>query len=680
MWPFRPDRLTDVFPPEDLRPLLSLGDALGSALTIVELGSQGELERVDPERTESERKPDPFCTFFRHGKAGNRPAFSGANEACSQCEARLGRRLLQPPPGAAISVRDTGVSALRCHMGLTDYLAEVAVGGKAIAGLIAGRRVESEEDRLRIRKIVGKLGKLTRAEAEAEGAGDRLIEPADEKSRDRLVQEIPSIPLRSEDLERGLLRLARLLGRLAERGFERVRRTIEDGIVERIDGRRGDPPRQFAELRDETSQILDQVRDTLGVGFLALLASSPKDLDDPAARATLVAESGLGTGTARRLIEVDLSRLPPPPEGRETEVTRGVSAVNALARALEEGKECPPDLRTRLGTSIFAAPVEVGPHLRAVLCFGSPGSAVSPESGDLQFLSRVARAVSRRYYALAAELERRWLSGRLETEGLARKEAQATARELERTEGFSYFDARKILGSCLERLGGLARERGVEIDVRDCIERLTFRGDRRRITELFARVIDEGIRRTWIDPETKKGAPLRVFLKRSRTRLFFGAEAIGDYFGPRERRDLFARSGDDDGAPADSRGEGNRATRGEVGVGSLEAELETVRRHGGRLRVESERLHRLEKDRSRWLGKTTFLVDLQLPDRPPQPKKAPEAPARGSSRRGPDEPRGGVPELAPVVDSSGSDGAAVESGAESEGADAQLSGEESAPA
>ncbi len=646
MWPFRPEKLTDLLSREDVSILLQLSDSIGSAVTLIERVSQNEYGRIDPDRAELDRRPDPFCTFFRNGRVGGKPAFSGANEACEQCEQKFARRLLNPAPGANLPTRDTGVAGLRCHMGLTDYLVPVTVGGRVVAGLIAGRRVEGEEDRLRIRKITGKLGKLTKAEVEAENAGDRLIEPVDEKVRERLVQEIANIPRRSEDLDRNLVKLAKFLSRLAMRQFDSVRRMTEDGIIERIDNRHGVLPRQFSDLRRETSELLDSIRDELDVEFIALFAASPKDLDDPRANLSLVAESGLALGTAKRSVELDAERMPPPAAGRDAEVTRGVTAVSALVKALETSHGCPVDLKDRLTKALFATPVEVGSHLRALLCVGPAKSEVSPETSDLQFLARVARAVSRRYYALAAELERRWLADKLDTEGAARREAESQARELGRTEGFTYFDARKVLNQCLERKAGRIEERGVELDTRDCLDRLTFRGDRKAITDLFLRLLDEGIERTHIDPEKRKGSPMRVFLKRSRTRLFFGVEVIGEFFGPRERREFFARD-----EPADAHSRDRPDDSASASRPTLSGEFEVLRRHEGRLRVDSERLHRLEQDRNRWIGKTTFLIDLPLPVRPETVNKEPEATAPGV-RKAPQmrrEPTRAVPAASPAA-------------------------------
>src|SRR6185295_16110848 len=123
--------------------------------------------------------------------------------------------------------------------------------------------------RQRIRKIAGKLGKLTRAEAERPDSTERLIEPADEKARERLIQEIASIPPRSVELERGLVRIGKFLGRLAARQFENVRRAREDALVERIDARHGELPRQFSDLRRETAALLDAFRAELDLEYLA---------------------------------------------------------------------------------------------------------------------------------------------------------------------------------------------------------------------------------------------------------------------------------------------------------------------------------------------------------------------------------------------------------------------------
>jgi hypothetical protein len=636
MWPHRPRRLTDVFSRDDLRRLLLLGDTLGSAVSCVEKGEGDTFETIDPPRAGEDRRPDPFCSFFRHGRVQGKPAFDGADEACAQCELRFARRVLSPPAVGALEPGEHGTYRLRCHMGLTDFQAPVSIAGHLVAGLIAGRRVEAEEDRQRVRKTAGKLGKLTRAEAGIEGAGDRLVTPADEKCRERLLQEIGSIPIATGELEKGLAELGRLLGRLGTRYFEGTRRAWEDALVERIDLRHGEPPATFADLRRDLGRWLDSLRQDLEMDYLAFFAMTPKELDDTKASASLVAESGLGANTGRRILELDWSKFPQPATGA-AEVARGLGAVSSAIRALVETRDSPPGLKDRLTKCLFIAPVEFGPHLRAALAFGPARSPTPPEQADFLFLARLGRAVARNYYGLAAEIERRWLSGQLENVDGARREAETARRELERTEGFTFFDARKALNQCLERVAGRARERGVELDTRDTLERLTFRGDRQRIAALIGRLLEEGVERTLIDPETKKGAPLRVFLKRSRTRLFLGVEAIGRSLEPGERRQLFPQ----EAAAAE--------TSPAAAVRPLTAEQDTVRRHQGRLRVDCERLHKWERDRSVWVAKTTFLVDLPLPARP-EPERGPPDEAR--------EPRGRprnerAPRPAPAVVTAG---------------------------
>jgi hypothetical protein len=627
MWPYRPEKLTDVLSPEDLRHLLGLGSQLGSALTLVERSADGGFRSIDALPRVEEARADPFCTYFRHGLQNGKPAFAGADEACARCEQGFARRLLAPSggsgavPGPAAAAGPAPLR-LRCHMGLTDLQVPVAVSGKVVAGLIAGRRVESEEDRHRIRKSAGKLGKLTRAEAESEG--DRIvIEPADERARERLIQEIAAIPLRSADLEGGLSDLGRFLGRLATRQFEGARRAWEDAIVERIDARPRDEVRDFAGLRRDLEDLLGALRDELEVEYLAFFAHTPKELDDADARASLLAESGLGTGTARRFLELDWSRLPIEKGGQRSAVARGLESVSAAINALVALRDAPEGLKDRITKAAFLSPVEMGSHLRSALAFGRARSAVPPDDLDWLFLARLARAVSRRYFALAHEIERRWLSEHLTTEAAKRKEADAARKkadaerqELAKTAGFTYFDARKLVNQCLERARGRIEERGIEVDAKALLERLTIRGDRQALLEALQAVLSAGVERTRVDPETRKGPPLRVFLRRTRDRVVFGVEAIGDYLEPGERRHLFEREG--------------------AGNGGMSKVLDRLRRHEGRLRVESERLHRDEKDARRWIGRTVFIADLPLPGRAEAqraPGGAPAEPAAADSRR-----------------------------------------------
>lgn len=619
MWPFRPEKLSDALDPDEIRVLLGLGDSLGSAVTLVETLPDGSFVTIDPDGSAEERRADPFCSYFRHGRSGARRAFAGADAACARCEQKFARRLLAPGNAGTLSPADTGVVRLRCHMGLTDYQAPVVVAGKVVAGLIAGRRVESDDDRQRIRKIVGKLGKLTRAEAEKTDANGRLIEPETEKAREQLIQEIPAIPLRSPEFEVKLVELGQILGRLAARQFESVRRVREDTLVERIDSPGETAPRSFGDLRRESGALLETIKAELEVEYLAFFAATPKEIDSSGSRVSLIAESGIGTSTARRVLELDWSKVPSLPTGGGGEVSRGKEAVSATSNAIHTTRDTPEGLKDRLTKCFFLVPVELGSGLRAALAFGPASSEVRPDDRDYELLVRLARAVSRRYYVLAGELERTRLADQLASEGSARKEAEAGRKELEKTEGFTFFDARKLLNQCLERVGPQAQKRGVELDTRELLERLHFRGDRQEIANVISRLLTEGVERTLVDPESSTSSPVRVFLKRSRTRLFFGVESIGELLQPKERRILFSREvkkarGSKEAVA--THGQGARAAVSpdeERQPRPLANEVTILRRHDGRLRVDSERLRRWERNPNRWVGKTTFFVDLPLP-------------------------------------------------------------------
>jgi hypothetical protein len=647
MWPFRPERLTDVMPPADVRHILGLGRLVGSAVTLVEAraGGYGSIDAA-----EGETHADPFCTFFRHGRVGAEPAFQGADAACARCEQAFARRVLSPAnpgspgaPGGGPAGPNDQPLRLRCHMGLTDFLVPVRVSGKTVAGLIAGRRVESDEDRQRIRKSAGKIGKLTRAEAESAASSDRiLVEPHDERVRERLIEEIARIPLRSPELEHRLAELAEFLGRLATREFdgERIRR--EDAVIEKIDTPPGEEIENFADLRHDIARILDALREDLALEHLAFFARSPKELDDLEAPASLLAESGLGGGSERRLLELDWSRLPAEKPGLRSAVARGLETVSATIGALVPAKDAPAGLKDRLTKSIFFPPVEMGTRFRAALAFGHASSKVPPDDRDYFFLARVARAVSRRYYALAAEIERRWLAERLRSTEkgkrdaeVARREAETAKKALAKTVGFTFFDARKLVDQCLERVRARAAERGVELDAKALLARLHVRADRPALARAFDDLLAAGLERTGHD-QAGKPSPLRIFLKRTRDRLLFGVEAVGPFLDGRERRALFVRDGDgregtgggSDGKPAAGSGERPR----------FERAVEVLKRHDGALRVESERLHRDPADAGRWIGKTTFLADLPLPRR--------EEPREGVPREV-DRQSGAAPEARP---------------------------------
>jgi hypothetical protein len=207
----------------------------------------------------------------------------------------------------------------------------------------------------------------------------------------------------------------------------------------------------------------------------------------------------------------------------------------------------------------------------SVLVFGSSSAAFTPDDGDYKFLVRLARALSRRYYSLAAEAERQWLLDRFQSEEEARKKAEESRKAAQevlrkaeevrilaaRHRGFTHFDLRKLVDQCLEKAGASAREQGIEIDSRALLDRAMFDGDRSRLSSCFHQILKEGMQRTQREAEEKKPAPLRVYLTRSSGYFVLGVEAIGNYLSPLERRMLFQAPQ----APAASRA-GATAQRG----------------------------------------------------------------------------------------------------------------------
>ena len=165
--------------------------------------------------------------------------------------------------------------------------------------------------------------------------------------------------------------------------------------------------------------------------------------------------------------------MPAEKPGLRSAVARGLESVSATIGALVPAKEAPAGLKDRLTKSIFFPPVEMGTRFRAALAFGHAASPVPPDDRDYFFLARVARAVSRRYYALAAEIERRWLAERLRSTEKGKRNAEAARREAEtakkalaKTVGFTFFDARKLVdrmpGAGARPGGGAGRRAGRE--------------------------------------------------------------------------------------------------------------------------------------------------------------------------------------------------------------------------
>lgn len=660
MWPIRAQRLTDLIPVEELRRLLSREGDVTSGMTFCEVSADGEISSVDADPRAERERPDPFCTFFRHGEVdeetGGRPqrvpAFEGADAACARCEQKLARHYLIPS-----NSRERGapkeVTRRRCHMGLTDSFVEVEVAGQTVGGLIAGRRIAREEDRQRIRKSVGKLGKLTRAEKEHFDASEHIvIRPHDDGTRSRLVKEIDSISPCSDDLDARLKERAALLTRLAERRFEAFRRRQEELLLEPARTWPDEIPNSQGRILADLAAQLSHLRLSLDLSYVAFFARPPDCMDDADRALELVTESGLDLPRTERGIELDWSRIPPLATGEGADVSRGLEAVSSLIGALRATAAAPKDLKGRLTKSLFLAPIEVGSNWHGAVAFGGSSSSIEPTADDYRFLCRIGRALVRRYYSFCMAVERTVLRrrvGELEKElGALEKERKEEERRKARTPPGQRFDLRKLLEECRQKLLPAAEARSLPIDARELADRLVVVGERRQIRDVLHQILTMGIERSCSDKESQPLSPLRLVLKRRGRNAVVSIEVIGRFMGAGEQRRLFRRTSGPvkgtgpaeatrrvalGGAPTEdapgAKAEEKTPDLEKVGTapqeaangpeaattGSLRRVQEVVRAHFGRFRVDSERLHRFADDEHRWMGKTTFLVELPLAPR-----------------------------------------------------------------
>lgn len=683
MWPIRAQRLTDLIPADELRLLLSREGASSSAVTFCEATADGEVISVSADPRVERDHPDPFCTFFRHGMvnarvnepSGGDAAFEGADAACARCEQKLARRFLSVAESREAAA--TGESARRrCHMGLTDSFVEIEVAGRIVGGLVAGRRVASEENRQRIRKSVGKLGKLTRAEKENFDASAHIvIRPHDDDARGRLVREIDSVPRCSDEFEAWLRQKAAFVTGLAEKRFEAFRRQQEDLVLEPALAWPDEIPRDPRRVLGDLAGQLSHLRLALGLSYLAFFARPLESLGDTNRPLALLAESGLDLPATECAMELDWSRIPPPAgpphAGTEKEdATRGQEAVSSLIGALRATAAAPDDLKGRLTKSLFLTPVAVGSSWHGAVAFGVSAGAIEPTDADYRFLYRVGRLLVRRYYSFCLAVERTVLGRRVaDLEKKLRvfeEEREKEERKKKAIPPGQRFDLRKLLTECHEKLLPVAEAKTLPIESRELADRLVIVGERRRIRDVLLQILEMGIERSCSDREGQPLSPLRLTLKRRGRNAEVAVEVIGRFLGTGEQRRLFRRKKDPagadgkDGPSPDHRGsppaESERAAGSEgassapdkdsassgrgAASGSLRAVQDVVRDHRGRLQVRSERLHRFADDEHRWMGKTVFVVELPLPPpMRPTPGGEKSEPRGNTESRGKNEPR-----------------------------------------
>ena len=645
MWPVRAERLTDLIPAEELRLLLSKPGEAGSAMTFCESDGEGGYRSIEVDPALERDRPDPFCTFFRHGTINEGPAsngqsrakfaFEGADRACARCEQKATRHLLTAGEERGAIVRR------RCHLGLTDSLVPVEVAGQALGGLVAGRRVAHDEERRRIRKRVGKLGKLTRAEKENFDAREHiLIRPHDDSVRERLTKEIDAIPRCSDELDARLAERAALLGSLAAQRFVAFRRHREDLFLQPVLEWPEELPCSQEEVVAELESLLKDSCASLRLSFLAFFARPLGSMDDAGTSPGLLAAPGLNVSVGKSVLELDWSRIPRSmgkpasmgeraSSGERGDMSLGLEAVSSLISALVVSSETPKDLKGKLTKSLFLAPVEVSSTWHGAVAFGAPTSSVKPGEDDYRLLFRFARCLVRRYYSFCLAVQHRVLSGRVSV-----VENQLQTVEEERKKAAippgRRFDLRKLLMECREKVLSDAEAKSLAINTRELADRLVVVGERRQIGDMLNQLLSLGIRRSCSDRDEKPLSPLRIVLKRRGRSALLVIEAVGRFMGAGEQRRLFRRArssgsgerpsvaagenGADDSQAAAARVDASLTERTDA-PGTLRTVQEVVRAHKGRFRVRSERLHRFVSDEHRWMGKTTFEVQLPLPTR-----------------------------------------------------------------
>jgi ligand-binding sensor protein len=614
MWPFRPERLSQLLDIEEIRFHLGFGAPLelASAVTLVEPAEDGALARFDPEPGTAASHQSPFCSFFRHGRLSGKLAFDGANEECERCEERFARRALAAGDGAILDAR--------CHMGLQDLAAPVVVLEKVIAVLIAGQRVDSEEQRAKIAKGTGKLGKLTRGEVrsleEANAPVVAAIRPQ-EGARELLLEQIPRIPRLTPGFRERLALLAGRLSRLAASRFATARRSWEDALLERLLPE-GDPVAGVSgELLAWLGAAATTLRRELGLEHLAVFARLPESFERDSEPLALVAESGLAAaGAVEPLLGAPLLGLEPerlPASGRsEAEcVERSIHAVSSLISALLPGSRTPPQWKDRLTKCIFVPAVRLGPGLEAVFAFGAASTGTAPRRDDFAFLWRAAKLLAGRYLLGAVEAARSRAA--LELGDARRKLDELKPKPKPKRGPISpqRFDLRKLLDECLAAFATRAAEQKVSIDSRGLAERLMLEADRPKLKAVFSRVLAHALESARPDPGGGQPSVLLSTRRRKRKaergkpgaggngRIAVVVDIAGRFLSAEEKRRLY------DAPP------GTPAEPASPPLTFREAQR-FLHWHGGRLELESLRGNPMPEEPGGWLGRQIFTVTIPL--------------------------------------------------------------------
>ena len=430
MWPYRPAKLTDLLSREELSALLSqgIGNRLRSNVLLVEPGGDSSdpevLVSIDGEHE------SPFCSLLRHGKENGQASFAGGDAACRRCEKRFAARALRElqPQGPGENPCKTEVLQARCHMGLQDLAAAVKVGDQLLAVLVAGRRIAAEEDRTRIQKKVGKLGKLTQAEKRSmEKAGNEAVAPvtpASEGARQRLIEEIASIEKIEPSLEAELSRAADMLSSFSQGRLQAARQAWETSVLEAlVPGTKGLPVRRSAIL-NWLDSATGMARRALDLEFVAVFGRLPESTGKSAAALRLLSQAGL-EGDEDEEVSLrgeDAALLLDPAPFRidcktvQESINGGLEAPSALIGAIKSSSTSPAGWKDRLTKSLFVTAPATNDGLELVFVFGPPRGPQTPAPADEDYLLlwKAARALCDRYLLVSLVLiPLQWLAVKL---------------------------------------------------------------------------------------------------------------------------------------------------------------------------------------------------------------------------------------------------------------------------
>lgn len=627
MWPYRPEKLTELLGGKELSALLARGitERLGSNLLLVEPGDEEArvLCSID------EPSGSPFCSFLRHGEENGKPAFAGADAACRKCEKHFATRALRELKNAEGEPVSADSFNTRCHMGLQEVAVPIVVEGRILAALIAGRRVASDDDRSRIQKRVGKIGKLTQAEKRSmEEAGNEAIAPilpASEESRQKLIDEIRRVPVLDDNLREELSRAAGMLADMARQRVLAARQAWEIDLLDSLVPADSAIPFKRAAILNWLDSTVARTRQALGVEFLAVFGRLPETIGKTGGPLQLLGQDGLVQGeeeppslrSETAVMELDPGRITAGSGSVVQNSAQGLEATSSLIGALRTTPASPPDWKDQLTKSGFIAAPSTGEGLELVFAFGpaAGNTGPSPREEDCNLLLKVGRALCDRYLLASLESRRRELS---RYEEKAKKVKPSGPLRLQR------FDVRKLLDTCLDPMRKLAGERDISFGIDGLPDRLMMEADRPKLKEVFDCILLQALELA--RPNDDKSAPSIVVSirrdKKIRGRLIFSFDVIGRFLNGRDRRDLF---GPATKTAADENGNGKPPVAS--GVNFKDAQ-QNVSWHKGRLKVESERLGDGigggkgpgGNHQDGWPGRTVFAIEI--PARPPRFKPA----------------------------------------------------------